>query len=113
MRASVEVEGLVHRQECEAADGLRWFRVSFAGVEGQCFITTGEALRLRELNSDWVRRAIENLGDVHGADWLRRMLTLRGGLQLHYVDASDTAYTPTPLPTVSSRRRPWTSASNR
>lgn len=107
MHDSIEVEAVVHRQGDGGADGLRWFRVSFAGVEGRCFITTGEALRLRELNSDWVRRAIENLGAVHGADWLRRMLTVGGGLQLHYVDASDTAHGLAPVPGFSSRRRRW------
>jgi hypothetical protein len=75
--------------EAPERDGIRWFRFRFRGNAGQCFITAGEALRLRELTVDWVRRALANRASARGLEWLESTTSRGPGLQLHYRDADD------------------------
>jgi hypothetical protein len=69
--------------------GLHWFRVEFDNREGRCFITTGEALHLRQLTSDWVRRALLNLAVKNGHRWVESAVCSSPGLMLHHHDASE------------------------
>lgn len=67
--------------------GLHWFRIEFADREGHCFITTGEAQRLKEMSSDWVERALRNLAAKHGREWIKEWACSSPGLVLHHSDA--------------------------
>jgi len=72
-----------------ARPGLHWFRVVFDSGSGRCGITTAEAQRLRQLNTDWVRRALLNLASRYGRPWLEDALRSRPGLLLRHSDASE------------------------
>src|SRR5262249_38952841 len=72
-----------------SGDGLWLFRVAFKDCDGRCFITAGEALRLRQLDTRWVARALTNLATSRGLAWLRQAVSTGPGLQLHHVDAHD------------------------
>lgn len=78
---------------CSDADlascGLHWFQVFFETGSGRCFITAGEARRLPQLNSDWVKRALVNLVAAYGSSWVEFALTSQPGLLLHYFDADE------------------------
>jgi hypothetical protein len=85
----VQVESICTSEDL-AAGGLHWFQVFFETGSGRCFITAGEALRLRELNTDWVKRALLNLAAQYGSSWLELALSSSPGLLLHYADAHET-----------------------
>jgi hypothetical protein len=80
---------------------LHWFRIEFDNAEGRCFITTDEAQRLRQLTTDWVRRALENLAHQRGWPWLRETAAETPGLMLHCSDAGEL-----PPPSSAFRRSP-------
>jgi hypothetical protein len=48
-----------------------------------------EASQLRQLTTDWVARALDNLRAAHGMAWLERCLCSDAGLQLHAEGAAD------------------------
>jgi hypothetical protein len=72
-----------------AAPGAHWFQVLFETRSGRCFITAGEARRLRELNPEWVKRALLNLAAKRGRGWLEDALVSTPGLMLHCSDADE------------------------
>lgn len=76
--------------------GLHWFRIRLDHREGRCFITSGEALHLRQLSIDWVRRALLNLAEKHGHQWVEAAACSSPGLMLHHHDASEPAKRPRP-----------------
>ena len=69
--------------------GLHWFRIHFEDSKGRCFITTDEAQQLRQLTTNWVRRALENLGAQRGQRWVKSTANSKSGLMLHSSDAYD------------------------
>lgn len=69
--------------------GLHWFRVVFETGSGWCFITAGEAVRLRQLTVGWVERALSSLANQYGTSWLEHTLASSPGLLLHYTDAQE------------------------
>jgi hypothetical protein len=71
------------------SDGLHWFRVDFPDCQGRCLITTGEAQHLRELTTDWVQRALVNLAEQRGCEWVRDTAGSSPGLILHHSDAGE------------------------
>jgi hypothetical protein len=84
----VQVEAICSDEDLANA-GLHWFQVFSETGSGRCFITAGEAERLRELNTDWVERALLNLAATYGTSWLEHALSSSPGLQLHYCDAHE------------------------
>jgi hypothetical protein len=70
-------------------DGLHWFRIEFPDRQGRCLLTTGEAQHLRQLTTGWVQRALLNLADRRGWDWLLETACSSPGLILHHDDAGD------------------------
>ncbi len=69
--------------------GLHWFQTFFASGSGRCFITAGEALRLKELSAEWVRRALLNLAATYGGSWVEHALASHPGLLFHYFYADE------------------------
>jgi hypothetical protein len=67
--------------------GIHCFRVLFETRSGRCFITAGEAMRLRQLDAHWVKQALINLALHHGRVWLEDALLSDPGLILHHSDA--------------------------
>jgi hypothetical protein len=86
MNDRLEVERL---GRTSSGDSLHTFRVPLAAGEGRCFITAVEASQLRQLTTDWVARALDNLRAAHGMAWLERCLCSDAGLQLHAEGAAD------------------------
>lgn len=86
--AHLQVEAISAPVEA-AGDRLHRFRVSFGERTGHCFITRGEALHLRQLTTEWVERALDNLAATHGEVWLERAVCTTPGLMLHHCDASE------------------------
>jgi hypothetical protein len=72
-------------------EGLHWIRIEFDNAEGRCFITSDEAQRLRQLKTDWVTRALENIARQRGWPWLRETAAGSSGLMLHCSDAGEFA----------------------
>jgi hypothetical protein len=70
-------------------DGLHWFRIDFSDRQGRCLITTGEAQHLRQLTTDWVERALGNLAEQRGREWVVETACSSPGLILHHSDAGD------------------------
>jgi hypothetical protein len=94
-------------------DGLHWFRIDLAGGQGRCFITTGEALHLRQLTTDWVERALANLALQKGLDWIQEAASGSSGLMLHHSDACDLWTQPSrearsdPITSTGRETKPW------
>jgi hypothetical protein len=100
----VRVEPVSGPEE-HTGDGLHWFRILFDNREGRCFITTGEALHLRQLTTEWVKRALLNLGVKNGHRWVEAALCSHEGLMLHHHDASE----PAESRRVRAESLPWES----
>jgi hypothetical protein len=87
----------------ECGNGVHSFRVVLPDGEGRCFITTSDALRLRQLTPEWVARAVSTLAASHGSAWLPR--SLRNGLGLRQSEmAARAAVLPLDLGTAAARR---------
>jgi hypothetical protein len=82
----IRVTEITGRHE-RGANGLYWFLVLFETRSGRCFITVGEAQHLRELDADWVKRALLNLAITRGRGCLEDALVSQSGLMLHHSDA--------------------------
>jgi hypothetical protein len=84
----IQIESICGCEELEVP-GLHWFQVFFETGSGRCFITAGEARRLRELSTGWVKQALSNLAREYGSTWLEQALASSPGLLLHYSDAHE------------------------
>jgi hypothetical protein len=84
--ASLRVEGITPPGGSHG-DGVQWFKVGFPSREGRCYIATEEAQHLRQLSAERVERALRNLAEVRGWDWLESRACSTRGLLLHRSDA--------------------------
>jgi hypothetical protein len=75
----IQVESICPDEDL-ANTGLHWFQVFFKTGSGRCFITAGEAQRLRPLSTAWVERALSNLARMYGTAWLEHTMTSNPGL---------------------------------
>jgi hypothetical protein len=70
-------------------EGLHWFGIAFPDRRGRCLMTTRDAQHLRQLTTEWVRRALLNLADRRGWDWVVAQACSSPGLILRHTDAGD------------------------
>jgi hypothetical protein len=85
---ALEVKSIVPPDDYRG-QGLHWFRVTFEDGAGHCFISSGEAQHLRQLSTEWVKRALHNLARIRGWEWLENRACRSPGLMLHHTDASE------------------------
>lgn len=88
-----KAEVLSGPREVAGADQIGEQRLEFAvrldEQDGTCFITRAEAIHLRQLSSDWVQHALQNLVLRDGPGRVCERLARAGGLQLRLGDARE------------------------